>query len=409
MASGWYRAHLVALLAWPLAAAQHVYVGVVEPTAAVIAWGSTGGAGNTIGFASAPLGDAELRIAQQVLRTSERNWLRVENLTPDTDYPYEVLVDGSRLGGGVLRTWPQAADRLVFFVLGDWGTGKQPQHRLARAMASEYAARRQQGDFVRFVLTTGDNIYADTFFGLPWRNSGNQDAHWEKKFFAPYRELLSAVPFYATLGNHDGNESESRGDLPVCLDNFFSPGGKPARYYRFAFGDLAEFFALDSTRNQETGPPRPEYLEDGAQSRWLRESLAASRAAWKIPYFHHPPYTAGPRHSPAREALAHWIRSFEEHNVRVAFHGHEHNFQFTDPGQTGGVTYVVTGSGGQLRKGNIQRRLETAKIAGWAGQHQFLVVEVDRREVRITPRSWEPVSGRGPAGQPAPLPLVIGR
>lgn len=409
MASGRYRAHLVALLAWPLAAAQHVYVGVLEPTAAVIAWGSTGGAGNTIGFASAPLGDARLRIAQRVLRTSERNWLRVENLTPDTDYPYEVLVGGSRLGGGVLRTWPQEADRLVFFVLGDWGTGKQPQHRLARAMGSEYSARRQQGDFVRFVLTTGDNVYADTFLGLPWRNSGNQDAHWEKKFFAPYRELLSAVPFYATLGNHDGNESESRGDLPVCLDNFFFPGGQPARYYRFAFGGLAEFFALDSTRNQETGPPRPEYLADGAQSRWLRESLAASRAPWKIPYFHHPPYTAGPRHRPVREALAHWIRWFEEHHVRVAFHGHEHNFQFTDPGQTGGVTYVVTGSGGELRKGNIQRRLETAKIAGWAGQHQFLVVEVDRREVRITPRSWEPVTVRGPAGQPAPLPLAIGR
>ena len=62
------------------------------------------------------------------------------------------------------------------------------------------------------------------------------------------------MPFFPTLGNHDGNETEKRADLPAILDNFPYPQDKPARYYKFTYGDLAEFFGLDSTRNSETGP-----------------------------------------------------------------------------------------------------------------------------------------------------------
>ncbi len=35
--------------------------------------------------------------------------------------------------------------------------------------------------------------------------------------------------------------------MTAYLDNFFFPAPHPARYYRFSFGGLADFFALDST------------------------------------------------------------------------------------------------------------------------------------------------------------------
>ena len=101
----------------------------------------------------------------------------------------------------------------------------------------------------------GDNIYAYVNIASLIVNSGDQDHDWDAKFYSPYRELLQHIPFHPSLGNHDGNGSESRGDLTVYLDNFFFPENRPARYYTFSFGGLADFFALDST--EIPAPDRP--------------------------------------------------------------------------------------------------------------------------------------------------------
>ena len=50
---------------------------------------------------------------------------------------------------------------------------------------------------------------------------------------------------------------------------------------------------------------------------------------WKIPYFHHPPFNAGPRHPAAADEVPHFIESFKREGVKVVFSGHEHNFQFS--------------------------------------------------------------------------------
>ena len=227
----------------------------------------------------------------------------IRGLQPDTKYDYEVTLNGRRIAASTIRTWPVKSDRLRFFVIGDYGTGDENQVKIARAMAQEF--ERLQGDNpVRFVITTGDNIYGSVSFGLRFGKTGDKDMEWDRKFFAPYRPLLEHVPFYPTLGNHDGNETESRGDLPQYLDNFFFPSPQPARYYRYSYGGLADFFALDSTTNSESGPTRPAFLPNGDESRWLAQNLADSQAAWKIPYFHHPPFNAGPRHPASKDDLA---------------------------------------------------------------------------------------------------------
>src|SRR5262249_18341699 len=155
--------------------------------------------------------------------------------------------------------------------------------------------------------------------------------------------------------------------------NFFFPSPEPARYYRFSYGDFADFFALDSTTNSEEGPARPMFRKDGDQSRWLQQNLSESRARWKIPYFHHPPFNAGPRHPSAEEDLEHWLEMFRSNGVKVVFTGHEHNFQFTEAnGQTGGIRYIISGSGGELRQGDVRREMAGAQTQGWAAVHQFL-------------------------------------
>ncbi len=338
---------------------------------------------------------------------SDRNWAIISGLAPDTTYPYEIDIDGQKRGSGEVRTWPENSTHLCFFAIGDFGNGTPGQYAVAEAMRSEFQRRKQSGCPVRFVLTLGDNIYADVALRFAYLRSGDLDAHWEAKFFRPYREILREVPFLPTLGNHDGNGSENRDDLFVYLDNFFFPGNRPARWYTFTWGTFAQFFALDSTDNTETGPPKPAYLPRGEESAWLARALSASTAAWKIPYLHHPVYNAGPRHGSSYNDLRHWVDMFRKSNVRLVLSGHEHNFQYSDANATNGILYVVSGAGGELRTGDVRRNMNRAHIAGWAASREFLSVEIDGRQARIQPVSPDGIRVVNANRKPLPLPIVV--
>jgi tartrate-resistant acid phosphatase type 5 len=384
----------------------YTYVGDVSTHSVTLAWGTTKGSGNTIGRDSRSHGEATVKIGDRELSAAGRNWIEVTGLDAGREYPYEVLLGGKSIGRGAIRTHPAQASRLVFFVIGDYGNASSGQRTLAAAMTRELEKRWSTSDPPRFVLATGDIIYG-RFFNL--FSTGDKDSRWEATHFQPYEGILRHVPFYATLGNHDGNSSESRGDLAVYLDNFFFPGGKPARYYGFSFGGLADFFGLDTTTNTEAGPPRPNYGPGSEQFAWLKGALAKSKAPWKIAYFHHPPFSAGPRHSASLSELEHIHQLLAASGVQVAFNGHEHNFQFASRNQrSGGIQYVVTGAGGELRNGRVSgESMRAANIAGWAPQRHFLVVELDEREMRITPIGAEPIHVTGSDGNPVPMPIVV--
>ncbi len=404
------RAAALLLFAVRLFAQQvYVYVGDITSASALIAWGNTSGTHgrNTIGRESVSMGPAAVRIDNRTLPTT-RTWMEVRGLKADTAYPYDVFVNDKRIGGGEVRTYPARATRMTFFVIGDFGTGDVNQNRIAQAMLTEYTKRAASANPVRFILTMGDNIYAYVNIGNLIVASGDQDHDWDAKFYGPYKELITRIPFRPVLGNHDGNGSEHTGDLMVYLDNFFFPGNKPARYYTFSFGGLADFFALDTTENTESGPPAAQYGRTSPQWPWLQEALGASTSPWKIPYFHHPPFTAGPAHPPSYAALRHWMDLFERTGVKVAFSGHEHNLQFSeDSDATGHIRYIVSGAGGQLRDGPVYKKMREQHIEAWAGQRHFLVVEIEGRTMRITPVSYGPVTLRNANQQAVPLPFII--
>jgi len=245
---------------------------------------------------------------------------------------------------------------------------------------------------------------------LKYRRTGNSDRHWEPTFFAPYETIISSIPFYPTLGNHDGNQTESPGDLDAYLDNFFFPEDGPRRYYHFNYAGLADFFALDSTGNTDERDQQVPYLLEGEQHQWLKESLQkAASTPWRIAYFHHPPFTAGPAHSSSRTFLKHFLELFERNRVQVVFTGHEHNFQASDASETGGVHYIVTGAGGERRSGNVLRWMQEAGISAWSPQHHFLVVEVERNVMRIFPKSFREMKVVDGNNKPVALPIVVKR
>ena len=211
---------------------------------------------------------------------------------------------------------PNKDGSFKFGVLGDFGIAEQAQYELAGQMVKLHQRFKYE-----IVVLVGDNLYGS-----------ERPQDFAKKFELPYKPLLDAgVKFYASLGNHDAREQRSY--KPFNMD------GK--LYYSFSPKPNVRFFALESTY------PTPEQIQ------WVETELKASSSDWKIVYFHHPLYSSGDRHGSdlrLREVLE---PLFLKYNVSVVLTGHDHFYERVKPQK--GIVYFVVGSGGQLRKGNIDQ------------------------------------------------------
>ena len=253
------------------------------------------------------------------------------------------------LANGVGVGAQNGAPHLRFAVIGDFGTGSAGQMQLARVIADTHA--RSPFDFV---LTAGDNIYG-----------GWSAPAVAARFEQPYKPLLdTGVPFFASLGNHDGASSRF---YPL-----FNMHG--ARYYLVSRAG-ADFFALDSS-----------YM-DPAQLAWLRQQLANSTAPWRIAFFHHPLYSSGERHGSAVDLREVLEPIFERYGVRVVFSGHDHVYERITPQH--GISYFVCGSSGQLRRGNLASD-SPLTAARFDRDEVFLSVNIEGDQL-----SFSAISGSG--------------
>src|SRR5437899_1054440 len=139
---------LFLLFALPLiAGAQkfYTYVGQIGVTSVLLAWGTADSPGNTIGLTSESHGKALVRIGSHSGET-ERNWILIDGLRPDTEYPYQITIGKRRIGEGTVRTYPDRTDHLAFFVIGDYGNGGIRQYKVAEAMTREFEQRQNSAN-----------------------------------------------------------------------------------------------------------------------------------------------------------------------------------------------------------------------------------------------------------------------
>jgi Calcineurin-like phosphoesterase len=229
---------------------------------------------------------------------------------------------------------PNRPDSLKLAVIGDNGTGEQPEYDIAARMVEAHTTFPFD-----LVLMLGDNMYGS-----------QQPADFVKKFERPYERLLKeGVRFYATLGNHD--QQSNRFYAPFNMDG--------QRYYTYARKNV-RFFVLDSN------------FLDPPQVAWLESALKAATEDWKICYFHHPLYSDGWRRGSEVDLRVRLEPLFVKYGVNVVLSGHHHFYERLTPQK--GIVYFVSGAAGQLRKGHVKRSAMTA--ASFDQDQSFMLIEI---------------------------------
>ena len=239
-----------------------------------------------------------------------------------------------------------------FVAIGDTGTGTAQQQELADVMT-----RYREAFPYEFVLLLGDNMYGS-----------EKPEDYKNKFEDVYQKLLAVdVKFYATLGNHD--QSNQR------FYKLFNMNGE--EYYRLQKGNVS-FYCLNSN-----------YM-DKRQVKWLENELGKDTSAWKIAFFHHPPYSSGGKHGSSSDLRKIVEPIFLKHGVNAVFAGHEHFYERLKP--QNGIHYFISGAGGKLRSGDVKKN---SPLTGKAFDRDmsFMLLEVagDELHFQVVSRTGETV------------------
>jgi tartrate-resistant acid phosphatase type 5 len=377
----------------------------------------------SIGASSLPYGNATVEVLDNGGRvvssaiTNAYNHAWVTGLEPDTEYSYRVTVGNKKWGAGQLLDWIQKDNRMglfpgreynnrfrtlphpqapapgpvTFAIIGDFGTGIKKANR-PQARIAELLEKAVDQFNVRFVLTTGDNIYAGKrLLGLPIGATGDEDDDWYFTFYQPYRYIINRIPFYPTLGNHDSRETEDEDDRAQVIDNFYidermkgeEAAGRTSRgpglFYQFRYGSNIEFVCIDTSKDR--GLFRGGRLFEEQSNRQYLESAFSpadgNSPGWRIPFCHHPPFSAGPHHN--TKSMRQLLDLFLRAGVKAMFSGHSHNFQHN---QHDGINYFVSGAAGKLSD-DTPNKFEEAHTLSWSASNHFLLVTIEGNEMRI--------------------------
>jgi len=247
-----------------------------------------------------------------------------------------------KLMSGPLRADDMPVGALNFAIIGDWGRqGRPDQKQVARQMA--IACKKAAASFV---VSVGDNFYERGVTSL-------DDDHWQKSFETVYDAPSLQIPWYVILGNHDyaGNTEPQ-----LAYGKTHPRWNMPARYYTRIYpmdaSTKLECFYIDTCPFVEEYRRNPmEFTEIPAQDAhaqlgWLEDSLAASKADWKLVFGHHPIYSSGLAHGNQPEMIESILPLLQKYKVQAYFAGHDHDLEHL---KVGDLDLIVSGAGSEHR------------------------------------------------------------
>ncbi len=317
--------------------------------------------------------------------------VRFEGLTPDTAYVYRVRGAEGWSEWLQFRTASAEARPFTFLYFGDTQNNILPIasrtiRQAFRATASP-ALVLHAGDLV----AQREEMVHDDEWG-EWSEAGGYN--------------YATVPQLPAPGNHeyvdhilpDGTESRLLGPhwpLTFALPANGAPGAERTTY--FVDYQNVRFIVLDGTSAIDLGT-----LE--AQTRWLDQTLAASRAGWNVVLFHQPIFTCA-RPNDTEQLNPVWRRIFEARRVDLVLQGHDHCYsRLTAPagrdasardragGGAQGPVYIVSVTGSKMYGLNDRAETQPDRSAEMTQLYQRIDVDGDRlvyRAFTATGRAYD--------------------
>ncbi len=243
----------------------------------------------------------------------------ITGLTPGQKYYYRVNIDDVFYTGS-FRTAPHDKETdLKFFVYGDTRSLPLVHGSVASAINSTLI---DDPEYQTFICHTGDFV-----------ENGYFESSWDEEFFncvSNVQTMLSQLPIYGVMGNHDGIGNLFRQYFP-----FPYVGDK--NYWSLDYGP-AHIVFLDQYNDLF---PSPGISSD--QYNWLANDLASTDKQWKFIILHEPAWSAGGGHSNATSVQKNLQPLCEKYDVALVFAGHNHYYARV---VVNGVQHITTGGGG---------------------------------------------------------------
>ncbi|MFJ5714062.1 metallophosphoesterase [Neobacillus sp. NPDC093127] len=235
----------------------------------------------------------------------------IQNLTPDSKYYYKVGNSSGGYSAIASFTAPAdpAANKPFSFVITPDTQGTSVSSFDNTAKLYDYIKENEQD--AAFLLHMGDVV-----------EDGHVSDQWQL-FFDAAQNLLDTLPIMATPGNHDGASYDRDFVQYKARFNHTSlhkPDGLSSvadgTVYSFEYGD-ALFISLNSYASS---------TDKDIQWKFLEEESANTSKAWKIVYFHVPPYDPGASHYNIDNVTG---KKLTDAGIDLVFHGHEHAYART--------------------------------------------------------------------------------
>ncbi|HXQ74048.1 MAG TPA: metallophosphoesterase, partial [Pyrinomonadaceae bacterium] len=184
----------------------------------------------------------------------------------------------------------------------------------------------------------------------------------------------------------------------------------PGLFYRFRFHANVEFICIDTSIEPHVFSKR--LFDHPKHQEFFKTALPAAAAGspmWRIPFCHHPPFSAGPDHHNT-DGMEDLVQRFKSAGVKVVFSGHQHHLQLN---RMNGIDYLISGAAGKVSKDEPDE-FEDAGTVCWSPTCHFLLVTVEGR--RMTIRAIGALNGAGnlvdiprkaPSGSNFSEPMVI--
>lgn len=297
------------------------------------------------------------------------------SLTADTKYMYRV---GDGTHWSELHAFSTAGIRsntVTFLVFGD---------SQSAASTKGYALWRdtvhkayQRVPTAKFMVNVGDLV-----------DTGQSGAQWNA-WYETAVGVIDSIPEMPVVGNHETYGKVGNGRPSYFVSQFRLPQNGPTslkgQVYSFDYGPV-HCVVLDSQHGEEHASG--DIL--APQRKWLAADLAATRAPWKIVFFHKPPYgLKSDMPNPAIKAA--FCPIMEQYHVDIVFNGHDHGIAHTFPIRGGvymkkpsqGTIYYVTGRSGVKTYPNLRKLPWMAFFYNPLDQPNYQTVEVRNNKLTV--------------------------